>query len=51
MFDVSYINVSGTFYDLCRVLAGYSRSLVYWDLRESPKQKSKAFCNERIAYS
>jgi hypothetical protein len=33
--DVSYINVSGTFYYLCSVLDGYSRSLVHWDLRES----------------
>src|ERR1700693_2583715 len=33
--DVSYINISGTFYYLCSVLDGYSRSLVHWDLRES----------------
>ena len=33
--DVSYINVSGTFYYLCSVLDGYSRSIVHWDLRES----------------
>jgi len=29
------INISGTFYYLCRVLDGYSRSIVHWDLRES----------------
>ncbi len=33
--DVSYINLSGTFYYLCSVLDGYSRFLVHWDLRES----------------
>jgi putative transposase len=27
--------VSGTFYYLCSVLDGYSRSIVHWDLRES----------------
>ena len=33
--DVSYINVSSTFYYLCSVLDGYTRSIVDWDLRES----------------
>ena len=33
--DVSYLNISGTFYYLCSVLDGYSRSIVHWDLRES----------------
>ena len=33
--DVSYINVSGTFYYLCGVLDGYSRAIVHWDLREA----------------
>jgi transposase InsO family protein len=33
--DVSYTNVSGTFYYLSSVLDGYSRSIVHWDLRES----------------
>ena len=32
--DVSYINLSGTFYYLCSILDGYSRYLVHWDLRE-----------------
>jgi len=36
--DVSYINLSGTFYYLCSVLDGYSRSIVHWDLRESMKE-------------
>ena len=33
--DVSYINVSGTFYYLCSILDGFSRYIVNWDLRES----------------
>jgi putative transposase len=33
--DVSYINIRGTFYYLCSVLDGYSRSIVHWDVRES----------------
>ncbi len=32
---MSYINISGTFYYLCSVLDGYSRSIVHWELRES----------------
>ncbi|HEV1993087.1 MAG TPA: IS3 family transposase [Candidatus Acidoferrum sp.] len=36
--DVSYINVAGTFYYLCSVLDGYSRSIVHWDLRESMRE-------------
>jgi putative transposase len=33
--DVSYINISGTFYYLCSILGGCSRYIVNWDLRES----------------
>jgi putative transposase len=33
--DISYLNLSGTFYYLCSVLDGYSRYLVHWELRES----------------
>src|ERR1035437_2047261 len=36
--DVSYINLSGTFYYLCSVLDGCSRFLVHLDLRESMKE-------------
>jgi transposase InsO family protein len=32
--DISYLNVSATFYYLCSILDGYSRFLVHWDLRE-----------------
>lgn len=33
--DVSYLNIAGTFYYLCSVLDGYSRSIVHWEIRES----------------
>jgi len=36
--DVSYLNISGTFYYLCSVLDGYSRSIVHWEIRESMKE-------------
>lgn len=36
--DVSYINVAGTFYYLCSVLDGYSRSIVHHEIRESMKE-------------
>ncbi len=32
--DVSYLNISGTFYYLCSVLDGASRYVVHWDIRE-----------------
>jgi transposase InsO family protein len=33
--DISYINISGTFYYLCSMLDGYSRSIVHWALRQA----------------
>jgi transposase InsO family protein len=36
--DVSYVNISGTFYYLCSVLDGLSRAIVHWELRESMKE-------------
>lgn len=33
--DVSYLNLAGTFYYLCGLLDGYSRSLVHWEIRET----------------
>jgi transposase InsO family protein len=36
--DVSYLNLGGTFYYLCSVLDGYSRSIVHWEIRESMKE-------------
>jgi len=36
--DVSYLNVCGTFYYLCSVLDGFSRYVVYWEIRESMRE-------------
>ena len=33
--DVSYVNISATFYYLCSLLDGYSRAIAHWDVRES----------------
>ena len=46
--DVSYINVCGTFYYLCSVLDGYSRSIVHWDLRESMRETDIEVILERV---
>jgi len=32
--DVSYLNICGTFYFMCSVLDGCSRSIVHWEFRE-----------------
>ena len=45
--DVSYINLSGTFYYLCSVLDGYSRSIVHWELRESMREAEIEMILER----
>jgi putative transposase len=37
--DVSHINIGGTFYYLCSILDGYSRSILHWDMRESMKER------------
>ena len=36
--DIAYLNISGTFYYLCGILDGYSRSLVHWEIREAMKE-------------
>lgn len=32
--DISYINISGTFYYLCSILDGFSRYIVHYEIRE-----------------
>lgn len=32
--DISYINISGTFYYLCSLLDGCSRYIIHWEIRE-----------------
>lgn len=36
--DITYLNLSGTFYCLCAVIDCYSRFLVHWDIRTSMKE-------------
>jgi putative transposase len=45
--DVSYINISGTFYYLCSVLDGTSRYIVHWEIRESMKESEVEIILER----
>src|SRR5205085_8405641 len=33
--DVAYLNIAGTFYYLCSLLDGCSRSIVHWEIRET----------------
>jgi transposase InsO family protein len=37
--DISYINICGTFYYLCSLLDGYSRSIVHWEIRETMTER------------
>jgi putative transposase len=32
--DISYLNIVGTFYYLCSILDGFSRSIVHWEIRD-----------------
>lgn len=36
--DVSYLNLCSTFYYLCSILDGYSRSIVHWEIKEQMKE-------------
>jgi putative transposase len=36
--DVSYLNIAGTFYFLCSILDGYSRSIVHFEIREKMEE-------------
>jgi putative transposase len=36
--DVSYLNVAGTFYFMCAILDGCSRSVVHWEIREQMEE-------------
>jgi len=36
--DIAYLNITGTFYYLCSVLDGASRSILHWEIRESMKE-------------
>lgn len=45
--DISYINISGTFYYLCSVLDGYSRYITHWEIRESMTEQDVEIIIER----
>ena len=36
--DIAYVNIAGTFYFLCSILDGYSRSVVHWEIREKMEE-------------
>lgn len=33
--DIGYLNLAGTFYDMCSILDGCSRAIVHWEIREA----------------
>lgn len=37
--DITYLNLSGTFYYLCGILDGFSRSIVHWEMAPSMTEK------------
>jgi len=37
--DISYVNIRGTFYYLCSILDGYSRSIIHHEIREQMKEQ------------
>lgn len=36
--DISYLNIGGTFYFMCSVLDGCSRSIIHWEIREKMEE-------------
>ncbi len=36
--DISYLNICGTFYFMCSILDGCSRSIVHWEIREKMQE-------------
>jgi len=45
--DISYLNISGTFYYLCSLLDGLSRSIIHWEIRESMTEAEVELVIER----
>ena len=37
--DITYLNLSGTFYYMCSVLDGFSRTIMHWDIRKAMKEE------------
>ena len=38
--DIAYINVGGTFFFLCSLLDGYSRSIMHWEIRPKMEESN-----------
>ena len=49
--DVTYLNISGTFYYLCSILDGYSRFIVHWEIRETMTEADVETIVQRAARS
>ena len=45
--DVSYLNIRGTFYYLCSLLDGCSRSIIHWEIREQMTERDVEIILER----
>lgn len=45
--DISYLNLAGTFYYMCSILDGYSRSIVEWDIRPAMTEADVEIVMER----
>jgi len=39
--DVAYLNICGTFYYICSILDGYSRSIVHHEIRETMTESER----------
>jgi len=37
--DIAHLNICGTFYYMCSILDGYSRTIVHWDIRDAMTEK------------
>ena len=37
--DIAYLNIAGTFYYICTVLDGFSRTVVHWEIRTQMKEQ------------
>lgn len=45
--DLSYLNIAGTFYFLCSILDGCSRSIIHWEIREKMEESDVAIILQR----
>jgi putative transposase len=45
--DISYLNICGTFYYLCSLLDGFSRTIVHWEIREAMRESDVEIVTQR----